>query len=111
MSLTLRIILVLSSIVSFVFCIKKIRTAKLKVENSITWMIGSVILVLMSIFSNAVAWISEKCGFMASSNFVFFVLIAFLLVQLFIDNIKISELNEKIKNLNHHIALNEKNKE
>ena len=71
MSLTLRIILVLSSIVSFVFCIKKIRTAKLKVENSITWMIGSVILVLMSIFSNAVAWISEKCGFMASSNFVF----------------------------------------
>ena len=110
MSLTLRIILIIGSLLSYLFCIKKIKTAKLKVENSIIWMIGSIVLILMSIFSNAVAWISEKCGFMAASNFVFFVIIAFLLIQLFIDNIRISELNEKIKNLNHHIALNESKK-
>ena len=110
MSITLRIILIIGSIISFVFCINRIKKAKLKVENSVIWMIGSILLILMSIFSNAVTWISEKLGFMAAYNFVFFVMIVFLLIQSFIDNIRISELNEKIKNLNHYIALKENNK-
>lgn len=110
MSITLRIILLIGSLVSFFLCIKKIKQAKLKVENSIIWMLGSLVLVLMSIFSDGVAWLAAKLGFMASVNFVFFILIAFLLIQVFIDNLRISELNEKIKNLNHYIALKE-NKE
>ena len=77
-------------------------------ENSVVWMIGSILLILMSIFSNAVEWISEKLGFMAPVNFVFLVLIGFLLIQTFISNIKIAMLNEKIKDLNHYIALKEK---
>ena len=110
MSTTLRIILIISSFGAFCLCILKIKQSKLKVENSVTWMFGSILLILMSIFSNAVTWISEKLGFMAASNFVFFVMIVFLLIQSFIDNIRISELNEKIKNLNHYIALKENNK-
>ena len=107
MSLTLRIILLVSSLVSFYLCVKKIKQAKLKVENSITWMIGSFILILMRIFDNAVGWLANKLGFMASVNFVFFIIIVFLLIQVFIDNIRLSILNEKIKNLNHYIALKE----
>ncbi len=107
MSLTLRIILIIGSLISFILCIKKIKQAKLKVENSIIWMAGSFILILMSIFDQAVAWVANKIGFMASVNFVFFIMILFLLIQVFIDNIKMSELNEKVKNLNHYIALKE----
>lgn len=105
MSITLRIILIVCSFISFFLCIKKIKQSKLKVANSVTWMLGSIILILMSIFSNAVAWISQKLGFMAPVNFVFLVMIAFLLIQVFIDNIHITELNEKIKDLDHYIAL------
>ena len=61
----------------------------------------------MSIFSNAVGWLSNKLGFMAPVNFVFFMIMVFLLIQVFVDNIRLSELNEKIKNLNHYIALKE----
>jgi len=114
MTITLRIILICCSLISFFLCITKIKQAKLKVENSVTWMIGSIILILMSIFSNAVEWISDKLGFMAPVNFVFLVVIGFLLIQTFVDNIRISTLNEKIKDLNHYIALREyeeKNKE
>ena len=107
MSLTLRIILLIGSIISFILCVRKIKQAKLKVENSIVWMAGSFILILMCIFDNAVAWVSQRLGFIASSNFVFFILILFLLVQMFINNLKITELNEKVKNLNHYIALKE----
>lgn len=111
MSLTLRIILIIGSLISFILCVKKIKQAKLKVENSITWMAGSFILVIMAIFDQAVAWLATKLGFMASVNFVFFIMIVFLLIQVFIDNIRLSALNEKIKNLNHYIALKENSDE
>lgn len=107
MTITLRIILIICSLFSFLLCIMKIKQAKLKVENSVMWMIGSIILIIMSIFSSAVEWISSKLGFMAPVNFVFLVIIGFLLIQMFIDNIRISRLNEKIKDLNHYIALEE----
>ena len=110
MTITLRIILILSSLISFLLCVTKIKQAKLKVENSVTWMIGSILLIIMSIFSRAVEWISSKLGFMAPVNFVFLVIIGFLLIQTFIDNIRISKLNEKIKDLNHYIALEEHKK-
>ena len=107
MSITLRVILLVGSVISFILCVRRIKQAKLKVENSIIWMVGSFVLILMSIFSNAVAWLSNKLGFMAPVNFVFFMIMVFLLIQVFVDNIRLSELNEKIKNLNHYIALKE----
>lgn len=107
MTMTLRIILVICSLISFILCITKIKQAKLKVTNSVIWMIGSVVLILMSIFSGAVEWIADKLGFMAPVNFVFLVMIGFLLIQTFVDNIRICNLNEKIKDLNHYIALKE----
>lgn len=107
MSLTLRIILIIGSFVAFFLCITKIKQSKLKVENSVTWMLGSVLLILMSIFSNAVEWLSKAFGFLSPVNFVFFIMIVFLLVQTFVDNIRITTLNEKIKDLDHYIALKE----
>lgn len=107
MSITLRVLLIIASIFSFILCIKRIKQSKLKITNSIIWMLGSFALILMSIFSNAVDWFSTKLGFIAPVNFVFLVVIAFLLMQTFIDNIRISTLNEKIKELNHYIALKE----
>lgn len=107
MSITLRIILIVLSVLSCILCVKKIKKSQLKVENGVIWFIGSLLLILMSIFSSAVQWISAKLGFMAPVNFVFLVVITFLLIQAFISNIKISILNEKIKDLNHYIALKE----
>lgn len=107
MSITLRVLLIIASFFSFLLCLKRIKQAKLKITNSVVWMLGSLALVLMAIFSNAVEWIATKLGFIAPVNFVFLVMIAFLLMQTFIDNIRISTLNEKIKELDHYIALKE----
>ena len=111
MSVTLRIILIASSIISFLLCIKRIKQAKLKVENSILWMCGSFVLILMAIFDKAIAWVATKLGFMATVNFVYLIVIAFLLAQVFIDNLRLSELNEKVKNLDHYIALENNKKD
>ena len=93
MSITLRIILIISSILSFVLCVRKIKKSELKIENSIIWLLGSIILILMSVFSNAVTWISTRLGFEAPVNFVWMCAIGFLLIELFLDNIRISNLN------------------
>lgn len=111
MSILLRLVLICGSIISLIFCVSKIKQSKLKIANSVTWMSGSILLILMSIFYEEVTKISMKLGFMAPVNFVFFVMIVFLLVQMFLNSIYITELNEKIKDLNHYIALKEKEEE
>lgn len=107
MTITLRVLLIVASLFSCILCIIRIKQSKLKVENSVIWLIGSIVLILMSIFYNLIEWISNKLGFIAPVNFVFSVIIVFLLIQTFIDNLRISLLNEKIKDLDHYIALKE----
>lgn len=107
MSIILRVGLIICSLLSFVLCIKKVKQCKMRVADSIIWIIGSFLLILMSVFYNAVEWISIKLGFMAPVNFVFFAIIGFLLVENFMSNLKIAMLNEKVKNLDHYIALEE----
>ena len=110
MSLTLRILLIVGSILVSIECLRKCLKSQLRVNETIRWVSGCAVLILMSIFSDAVSWISNKLGFISASNFVFFALIFFLLIQAFTYSIKISELNEKIKETNHYIALKEKKK-
>ena len=107
MTTVLRIILIICSLMAFLLCIKKVKQSKMRVADSIIWIIGCVVLILMSIFYGAVEWISSKLGFIAPVNFVFLVVIGFLLVENFLNNLKISMLNEKVKNLDHYIALEE----
>ena len=107
MSITLRILLIICSVISFILCVRKIKKSELKIENSIIWLLGSILLILMSIFSGAVTWVSSALGFEAPVNFVFLCVIGFLLIEVFLDNIRISKLYEKVKDLNHYIALKE----
>ena len=87
MTITLRIILILASTLSFILCVRKIKKSELKIENSIIWLLGSLLLILMSVFSNAVTWISSILGFEAPVNFVWMCAIGFLLIEIFLDNI------------------------
>jgi hypothetical protein len=111
MSLTLRILLIIGSLSALIICFRKFDQSKLKVDDSIGWIVGCFIILLMSIFSDAVMWLSTKLGFMAPSNFVFFVFIVFLLVQVFNYTIKLSQLSEKLKNIDHYLALKENKEE
>lgn len=111
MSLTLRIILIVSSVIAFILCVKKVKQSKLQITDSVIWIIGSFLLILMSIFSGGIEWIATKIGVQSPVNFLYLIIIAFLLVEIFIMNIRIATLNEKIKNLNHYIALNEERKD
>lgn len=108
MSIAIRILLIIGSLISFCLCILKIKQSKLEIENTILWMIGCFLLVLMSIFPQIIIYLSQKIGFQSPANFVFLLIIVFLLFELFSHNIRIAILNQKVKDLDHYIALKEK---
>lgn len=112
MAPVLRVFLIVSSVLALILCIRKIRHSKFKNSNALIWVCGSILLVFMSIFPDIIVAIASKIGFISPVNFVFLIVITFLLIQVMIDNMSINELNNKLKDLDHYIALMEnKNKE
>lgn len=110
MTTTLKILLILGSILTFVFIIRKIRKSQMNIADAIIWIIGAMFLMFISIFSELMDFLALKLGFLSTVNFVFVFFIFFLIIMMFSQTVKISILNEKIKNLNHYIALQEEKK-
>lgn len=104
---SLQIVLIVISLAVFLFVLRKIRKSQLQIQSSIIWIVGSLFLLIISVFDQLMAYFAEKLGFMSTSNFVLVCVCFFLLVIVFHQDIKISVLDEKLKNLNHYNALNE----
>lgn len=110
MTLTLQILLVVGSIFNFIFVITKIRKAQLNIQDAVIWILLSLLLIIMSLCLPFISKIAHMLGFIGTSNFVFTFILFFLIIVVFGQSVKISILNEKIKNLNHYIALKEHDK-
>lgn len=110
MTVLLRGLLIIISIITFIFVILKIRKSQLAIVDSVVWILLSLFLVFMSFFGSVMDSISRMFGFYSTVNFVFTLILFILLAIVFTQTVKISILNEKVKNLNHYIALKEKDK-
>ena len=108
MTLTLQIILFIASVITFIFVIRKIRKSQLNIADAVVWILLSLLLIVMSVCLPFMSKVAHALGFMSTSNFVFSMILFFLLIIVFGLTVKVSLLNEKIKNLNHYIALKEK---
>ena len=74
----------------------------------IIWIIGSVILLILSIFPVISDYLSEMIGFRTAANFIFTSILGFLLLMIFTLSVKLSQQHEKIKELTHKIAILER---
>lgn len=108
MSIMLRLSLVVISIVSLFYIIKKIRYSKMQIEYSLFWIALSIIMIVMSLFPEIVYWITEKMGMVSPANVVYLFIIAVLLLKVFMMTIEVSALENKVKDLVQQIAINEK---
>ena len=103
-----RIILIVVSILSTWYILKKIRQSKLQIEYAIFWIIFSGVLVIISLFPWLVSLFTRLLGMQLPVNFVFMVFIFILLVKLFMMTIELSALENKVKDLTQELALVEK---
>lgn len=110
MSTTLRIVMLLFSIISLIIVIGVTRNNKMYQRYSAVWIIFSLLMVIISIFPNIVYSISKFIGFEKPSNALFLIAIIVLYCILFYLFVKISNQNKQIHILNYELSKLKKEK-
>ena len=107
MTTVLRVVLIIVSLLVFFVMMKKIRQAKVEIEDSMFWVLFALLLVVFSIFPGAADWLSDLVGTMSTANFIFMLMIFLLLIKNFAMSLRISQLETKVKELVQRIALDD----
>lgn len=107
MSIVLRCALVLVSLLTFIVIVKRIRNAKVQIEYSLFWIIFSAGLLLLALFPEIATIAAAILGVQSPANFIFLFVIFVLLVHQFMNSIKISQLENKLKELTQELAVRE----
>ena len=117
MSDTLRIVLIVISVLVFIYTIRKIRKSQLNIDDSVYWIGFSVILLVMSIFPIIPTFFSELLGIASPVNFVYLLVIALIMLKLFklaielsITKRRLNHLIQRIAILNHDVDENTENR-
>lgn len=108
MSVTLRVLLCVISVLTTMFMLYRIRHAKVQIEDTLFWLVFSLILIFFGAFPGVVDWATSLVGIYSPVNFIFLSIIFILIVKLFLITIKVSQLENKLTQMTQNIALNEK---
>ena len=108
MSLGLRVLLLIGSIILLLFIYRKLKKSQMQLMDAFFWIVFSVLLVLLSICPNIAIGFARTFGFISPSNFVFLALIFLLIVKIFLLSVKVSILEQKLSDLIQEIAIREK---
>lgn len=107
-SVVFRLVLIICSLLTVVFIIRKIRQSKVQINYAIFWILFSVCLLVFSLFPEISISLAKILGIYSSTNFIFLVILFAVIIKLFFNTIEISNLEYKIKELSQKIAIDEK---
>ena len=106
-----RIILIIVSLLTMSFMLRKIRQAKVQIEAAMFWVIVALILVVFSLCPAVADACARLLGIYSTPNFLFLFLIFLLMVKVFSMTLQVSQLESKQKELVQKIALAQKEQE
>ena len=99
MPLSLRILLFISSLLSFVFVVRRIRRSEVQLYDTTFWIALSSLFVLLSLFPQLAISLSEFIGIQSPVNMIFLIIIFFLLGHCFIQSLRFSRLEERFNKM------------
>ena len=105
MTVTLRIVVIIVSVLTTAMILRKIRNARLQIEDSIFWIGFCAMLILFSLFPGLPDLMSRLAGTYTTANFIYLAVIFLLIVKLFHMTLKLSELETKVRALVQEMAL------
>ena len=111
MTMIFRVILVIVSILTMAFMMRKIRQAKVQIEAALFWVIMALILVVFSLFPAVADACAHLLGIYSTPNFLFLFMIFLLIVKVFGMTLQMSQMESRQKELVQRIALDEKDRE
>lgn len=107
MTPTLRVVLIVVSILTTFLLMRRIRQSRLQIEDSMFWIGFSAILILFSVFPGAADFLAGLAGTYTTANFIYLAVIFLLILKLFSMSIKMSQLETRLKELVQEMALAE----
>lgn len=108
MSISLRVILVVASVLTCVYISRKLKKSQVQIIDTVFWIGLSAVFVLLATFSQIASCLAKLLGIMAPVNFVFLTIIFLLLIRCFLLSIRVSQLDDKLRNLVEELAIREK---
>ena len=106
-----RIILIIVSLLTMSFMLRKIRQAKVQIEAAMFWVIVALILVVFSLCPAVADACARLLGIYSTPNFLFLFMIFLLMVKVFSMTLQVSQLESKQKEVVQKIALAQKEQE
>ena len=99
-----RMILILVSGATFWVLNRKIRKSRIRIEETVFWILLSLLFVLFALFPDRAA---AALGIYSTPNFLFLFIIFLLLLRLFHVNMQLGRLEEKLRTLAQEFALSQ----
>ena len=96
MPVVLRIILFVGALLTSIHVLRNIRKSKMRSEDSVFWILSSLVLVLLAVFPELAISLSQIMQFESPSNMVFLIVIFLLIIRTFTQDRKISRLQIQI---------------
>ena len=97
MPAALRILLMISSVLSLLFVIRGLKKARVQLYDTVFWIILALMCVILSICPQIAVGLADLLGVQSPVNLVYLVIIFFLLVHCFIQSIRFSRLEAQFK--------------
>ena len=107
MTLLLRVVLTVVSILTTLLILRKVRMSQMRIEDSVFWIGFSFLLIVFSVFPKIVYLMSDMTGTQTPVNFIFLFVIFLLILKMFRMSVRISQLETKIKDLAQKMAIDE----
>ena len=108
MTLLFRIILLAVCLFTYFFLHHSIKKERMRIEESIFWLILSLLLLFFSIFPGIPDILARLLGIYSTANFLFLFVIFILLLRLFYVNAALGKLEERVKTLVQNEALRDR---
>ena len=108
MTLLFRIILLAVCLFTYFFLHRSIKKEKMRIEESIFWLILSLLLLVFAIFPGLPDILARLLGIYSTANFLFLFVIFILLLRLFYVNAALGKLEERVKTLVQNEALRDR---
>ena len=107
MSTALRFMLFFASAITCLYIGRKLKKSQIQVMDTVFWIGLSIIFVILSVFPDIATILSRLMGFQAPVNFIFLLMIFLLLIRCFFMSIRISQLEDRLRNLVEELAIRE----
>ena len=105
MSLALRVLLVIVSLITFIFVLRKIRKSQIQLDDSLFWIIFAFLVLVASLFPQIFTSMAEMLGVESAANLVFLFFIFVLLIKSFALSIRVSQSDARIRELVQQLGI------